>query len=75
MRKLKLESLQVESFDTTAATPPARGTVQGHGAPGSPQETQVYMCTDTVGADCSEGCTYNTCEGCVLLTEFYCEAP
>ena len=38
MRKLKLESLTVESFDTTAAPSSSRGTVQGndltgHGAP------------------------------------------
>jgi hypothetical protein len=38
MRKLKLESLNVESFDTTAAASFSRGTVQGndltgHGAP------------------------------------------
>jgi len=30
MRKLKLESLQVESFETVAAQPEARGTVHGH---------------------------------------------
>lgn len=30
MRKLKLESLQVESFDTTATAPRLRGTVAGN---------------------------------------------
>ena len=30
MRKLKLESLNVESFDTTATAPRSRGTVAGH---------------------------------------------
>lgn len=30
MRKLKLESLQVESFVTTPGSPAARGTVEGH---------------------------------------------
>jgi hypothetical protein len=30
MRKLKLESLQVESFETTASARRAGGTVQGH---------------------------------------------
>jgi hypothetical protein len=29
MRKLKLESLQVESFETVSAMPQTRGTVQG----------------------------------------------
>lgn len=30
MRKLKLESLQVESFETTSAAARPRGTVEGH---------------------------------------------
>lgn len=30
MRKLKLESLHVESFETTAEAPASRGTVQAH---------------------------------------------
>jgi hypothetical protein len=30
MRKLRLESLQVESFQTVAPLPEARGTVRGH---------------------------------------------
>lgn len=30
MRKLKLESLEVESFETTSFMPGARGTVEGH---------------------------------------------
>jgi hypothetical protein len=33
MRKLKLESLQVESFETTAPDRASRGTVDGHVAP------------------------------------------
>jgi hypothetical protein len=33
MRKLKLESLQVQSFATTAAASSARGTVQAHDDP------------------------------------------
>ncbi len=40
MRKLKLESLQVESFATTSSSQDMRGTVQGHapltvGCPGT----------------------------------------
>ncbi len=30
MRKLKLDSLHVESFETTTAAPRSRGTVQAH---------------------------------------------
>jgi hypothetical protein len=67
MRKLKLESLTVESFETAAA-PRERGTVAAHG------DTRVYMCTNTMYVDCSLECTWNTCEGCILLTE-YCDAP
>jgi hypothetical protein len=44
MPKLKLESLKVESFDTTAAAPSARGTVQGHDAPFSPGGESVCIC-------------------------------
>jgi hypothetical protein len=33
MRKLKLESLHVQSFATTAAAPSTRGTVQAHEDP------------------------------------------
>jgi hypothetical protein len=36
MRKLKLESLQVQSFTTTAAMTSARGTVQAHADSGEP---------------------------------------
>ena len=48
MRKLKLESLKVESFDTTAATPSARGTVQAH----ADSEESVCFCRVSEGWDC-----------------------
>jgi transcription elongation factor len=49
MRKLKLESLQVESFETTSRGPQPRGTVQAHAdaAPnsvGCPAGTGVSDC-------------------------------
>lgn len=44
MRKLNLESLQVESFGTTAAAPPARGTVEGHADPGTGGGTGASFC-------------------------------
>lgn len=73
MRKLKLESLTVESFDTTTAAPPARGTVQGHDAPVSEagesvcicqvtgnwrcQTDDYEVCGDTNYLDCTLACT------------------
>ena len=62
MRKLKLESLQVESFETIRYAPRTRGTVDAHGdprpTPGTgPIETyNVDACGDTRYFDCSLGC-------------------
>ena len=53
MRKLKLESLQVESFETA---PPAqgRGTMHGHQRPPKPSDA----CWDTnADRDCTFGCS------------------
>jgi len=50
MRKLSLESLQVESFATTNAPPQMRGTVQGHAqVPGTTIQpgtgvSECYVC-------------------------------
>jgi hypothetical protein len=79
MRKLKLESLQVESFDTTAAAPAPRGTVQGHDAlseggesicicqasDGWECQTWDYeVCGDTNYLDCTLVCTdFESCLG------------
>jgi hypothetical protein len=80
MRKLKLESLQVESFDTTAIPSQDRGTVNANGKPGPIQTYNVDICGDTQYFDCTLGCSYNTyCAGacgvtyrCVLLTDVDC---
>lgn len=79
MRKLKLESLSVESFDTTAAPSAARGTVQGndvsgHGAPSlclCPvsndslcQTDSPEACGNTNYLDCTLACTdFASCLG------------
>lgn len=62
MRKLTLESLQVESFVTAAASSP-RGTINAHGdpQPTPPIETilqtyDVEICGETQYFDCSLGC-------------------
>ena len=76
MRELKLESLQVESFDTTAAAPPARGTVQAHADSGESvclclasdgwecQTWDYEVCGDTNYLDCTLACTdFASCQG------------
>lgn len=63
MRKLTLESLQVESFETTAIASRMRGTVQAHCDPQPTPPTIVGLetydietCGDTRYFDCSLGC-------------------
>lgn len=71
MRKLKLESLQVESF-ATAAAPRARGTVEAHGDPQPSPVIETYdvdLCGETRYFDCSLGCPSIAPCG---LTEFDC---
>jgi hypothetical protein len=68
MHKLKLESLQVQSFRTTDAPPLARGTVQAH--------AKTFMdCVGTFGpqecgatnyGDCSGNCSYDCTYDCPL---------
>ena len=48
MRKLKLESLNVESFETTPSRPAPRGTVDAHGVP----TFDPRVCPPTQDADC-----------------------
>lgn len=81
MRKLKLESLQVESFETTPAAANERGTVNAHGKPAPIQTYNVQLCGETQYFDCTLGCSLNThCAGacgltayrCVLLTDVDC---
>jgi hypothetical protein len=63
MRKLTLESLAVESFETAAAATPARGTVDAHAKPPKPTTLQTYnvdICGDTMYFDCTLGCTVET---------------
>ncbi len=71
MRKLKLESLNVESFDTTAAPSFSRGTVQGNDvsahAPSLCQLCQTdspEACGDTNYLDCTLACSdFASCQG------------
>jgi hypothetical protein len=62
MRKLKLESLQVESFETTTLAPRMRGTVEARCDPQPTPSTisietyHIDRCGDTQYFDCSLGC-------------------
>lgn len=74
MRKLKLESLKVESFQTTPNAPRVRGTVDAHSGIGPSGTTilptyDVVECGDTQYFDCSLGCPSIAPCG---LTEFDC---
>ena len=80
MHKLKLESLQVESFDTTDNGSRLRGTVEAHadvdsrGCPGGTGPSycvvcyatyDVRQCPETEYMDCTFGCTQaNSCNVC-----------
>ena len=60
MRKLKLESLEIESFETTPIAQHMRGTVDARQiAPGGPHPLKTYnpqQCGETQYFDCSLGC-------------------
>ena len=75
MKKLKLENLDVTSFETSAAPAEARGTVLGAArtnAPGCQGPLQTYsieQCGDTQYFDCTLGCSQNTAcpTGCIVM--------
>ena len=69
MRKLKLESVQVESFETTAGAPQLRGTMYAHQSPICIETYDVVECGETQYFDCSLGCPSIAPCG---LTEFDC---
>lgn len=69
MRKLKLESLTVESFETASAASCSGGTLYAHQQqrPTTLQTYDVQECGDTRYFDCTFGCSMNTncAGGCV----------
>ncbi len=61
MKKLNLDGLNVESFDTSARVPPARGTVAAHGL----AMRTMSMCPESWNGTCYITCaTCQTCEFC-----------
>jgi len=76
MKKLKLESLEVTSFETGAAAPLRRGTVLGRDAKPAPLTFNncpqtAWTCPTDPNFDCTYGCSMNTAcpEGCVVQLE------
>lgn len=71
MKKLKLESIEVTSFETCPAGPRERGTVEARGEV-QPAPPTLFMCQPTdPNFDCTYGCSWNTgCpENCMRFTE------
>jgi hypothetical protein len=69
MRKLKLELLQVESFETAPATK-ERGTMYAHQRP---QKTSAQECHDTEYMDCTWGWSVIVTNCCALTEGVDCE--
>lgn len=71
MRKLKLESVKVESFDTTPVAPQTRGTAYAHQV----RTWNAAQCGETNHFDCTSGCSWDTaCPSvCFGQTEDTCE--
>ncbi|HEU4883320.1 MAG TPA: hypothetical protein VFT45_13760 [Longimicrobium sp.] len=75
MRKLMLESLQVESFETTVEAARCRGTVDGHAAAYPDSRTcppsAVSVCAPCESQEpirCGTSCDY----GCTTPCTFWC---
>jgi len=75
MKKLKLESLEVTSFETGSAGPLRRGTVLGRDAKPAPSTFQcpqtMWHCPTDPNFDCTYGCSMNTAcpDTCVVHLE------
>ena len=74
MKKLKLEDLQITSFETLPTSRQARGTVNGNQILPAP-ESLLGPCYPTdPNFDCTYGCSHNTdCAGsCVETATIHC---
>jgi hypothetical protein len=82
MKKLKLEELEITSFETTSGAARERGTVLGHGTEPTIvivlETYDVEACGESQFFDCTYGCSMNTdCENtCVGFTQTWdCVPP
>jgi hypothetical protein len=75
MRKMRLDldSLFVESFDTTAAPADAGGTVHGNAVTFQSYCSDGRTCIDTCDGTCDTDC--GTCASECLSCESYCSCP
>ena len=68
---LRLDSLEVTSFETAPAGIRERGTVNAHAAASRRciETYSVERCGDTMYFDCTLGCSQNTAcpNGCVII--------
>lgn len=62
MRKLKLDAVKVESFETTRPVSPKRGTLYAHQSVVPLETYDIEACGDTHYMDCTYGCSWDT--GC-----------
>jgi len=67
MKKLKLESIEVTSFETSGEMPAQAGTVRGNQQPAA---SYPFQCPTTPEMDCTYGCSHFTAcpDGCVQLS-------
>lgn len=66
---LKLDALEITSFETVSDTPNARGTVAANGQEIKPApESFMAPCYDTdANFDCTYGCSQDTaCDNCIV---------
>ena len=57
MKKLRLDALKVDTFATTPAIEPVRGTVAAHN---TAQCSAVYGCVESIGGTCWVTC-FDSC--------------
>lgn len=74
MKKLKLESIEVTSFETSGEMAGQAGTVRGNQqVAAAPAASYPFACPTTPEMDCTYGCSHFTAcpDGCVSQ-EFVC---
>ena len=71
-KKLKLESLEITSFETTSSGAQVRGTLHAYEGPKPPPASRFGPCYPTdPNFDCTYGCSMNTAcpERCFVIDE------
>jgi hypothetical protein len=73
MKKLRLEDLEVTTFETAPAGPLFRGTVDGHARPSRQFVTCACEPTDP-NRDCTYGCSRESAcpDNCIIYSDAEC---